>query len=323
MRRAALLVTLLLTLAGCAAVPDSGVPVTVRTVPPVRGDGEQPDVRVQAPGPVPGAGPVEVVRAFLGSAVSSDGGHAVARSFLTREARRAWPDAGPVRVFHLRDVAQTGNDGVRVLGTMVGAVGADGSFTPDPGPVDLTFRLRRNGGAWQVAAPPPGVYLQDVYFTQVYAPFTVYFASAGARRMVPDLRYLDRALGNAQPTELVRLLLGGPSAWLSPGVRSAFPPGTRLRGNVVSDRDVLVVDLTAEAASAGAAERALLSAQLAWTLRQFPMTGVRVEVEGRPFEVAGARGQWGSLNPASPAEALPAYHLDHGGVRVLVPGERS
>jgi hypothetical protein len=327
-RRAAPLVALVLALTACSGVPDDGGPVSVRTVPPVRAVQEEPDVRVQPPGPVPGAAPVQVVRAFLGAAVSSDGGHAVARSYLTREAHRGWPDAGPVRVFRLRDVVRTGVDAVRVLGTMVGLVGLDGTFTPTPGPVDLTIRLRRSGPSWQLATPPPGVYLQDVYFTQVYVPYRAYFVAAGTRRLVPDLRYLDRSLGNAEPSELVRLLLGGPSSWLSPGVRTAFPPGTRLRGNVASDDDVLVVDLTAEAEFASAGDRALLSAQLVWTLRQFPVSGVRIEVEGRRFEAPGAGrvqgvGLWSSLNPASPVAALPAYHLGRGAVRVLVPGERS
>jgi hypothetical protein len=318
----------MLPLAACAGIPDSGGPVAVRTVPPAGTVPDEPDVRVQPPGPVPGNSPVQVVRGFLGAAVSSDDRHAVARSFLTREARRTWVDAGPVRVFRLGAVTAAGQDTVRITGTMVGVVGSDAAFTPSAGRVDVTVRLRRSGSSWQIAAPPTGVYLPDVYFTQVYIPYSLYFVATGTRRLVPDLRYLDRALGNAGPSALVRLLLAGPSSWLAPGVRSAFPVGTRLRGNVVQDREVQVVDLTAEAELATAGDRALLSAQLVWTLRQYQIAGVRLEVGGRHFEVAGT-GQvqgtdsWAHHNPASPARPPTAYHLDHGEIRVLVPGQGS
>jgi hypothetical protein len=309
-------------------VPDGGAPVTVRSVSPAEAVQEEPEVRVQAPGPVPGNSPVQVVRGFFNAAVSGDDMHAVARGFLTREANRVWEDDGPVRVFHLREVRAVAPDAVRVLGTTVGTVGLDGALTPSGEPVELTLRLRRSGDSWQIDTPPPGVYLQDVYFTQVYVPYSVYFLAAGARRLVPDVRYVDRSLGSAEPSQLVRLLLGGPSRWLAPGVRTAFPPGTGLRGNVVRDGGVLVVDLTAEAEYAGAADRALISAQLVWTLRQFPESGVRVEVEGRPFTAprAGAvqdMALWAELNPASPVHDVPAYHLDRGSVRLLVPGTDS
>jgi hypothetical protein len=321
-------VLLVLPLAACAGVPDGGAPVAVRTVPPAGSVQDEPDVRVQPPGPVPGNTPVQVVRGFLGAAVSSDDRHAVARSFLTREANRAWVDAGPVRVFRLESVTAAGPDTVRVAGTMVGALGSDAAFTPSAARVDLTVRVRRTGSYWQIATPPAGVYLPDVYFTQVYVPYSVYFVATGTRRLVPDLRYLDRALGNAGPSALVRLLLGGPSAWLAPGVRSAYPAGTRLRGNVVQDRDVQVVDLSSEAELATPGDRALLSAQLVWTLRQYQINGVRLEVEGRRFDVPGTGevqgiGRWDHNNPANPAQPPTAYHVDHGEVCVLVPGAGS
>jgi hypothetical protein len=325
---AVVLLAVVLPLGACASVPDGGRPVSVRTVPPAGTVPDEPDVRVQPPGPVAGSSPVQVVRGFLNAAVSSDDRHAVARSFLSPEARRGWSDEGPVRVFRLASVTSAGPDAVRVRGRMAGAVGADGAFTPSDRPLDLLLRLGWTGSVWQLVTPPPGVYLQDVYFTQVYIPYSAYFVAAGSRRVVPDLRYLDRSLGNAEPSELVRLLLAGPSGWLAPGVRTAFPAGTRLRGNVVRDDDLLTVDLTAEADFASPEDRALLSAQLVWTLRQFPVNGVRIEVEGRGFEAPGAGGVqdvnlWSHQNPAAPEVDLPAYEVRGGAVRVLVPSPRS
>ncbi|MCW2569502.1 MAG: Lipoprotein LpqB, beta-propeller domain-like protein [Mycobacterium sp.] len=327
-RYAALAVALVLPLAACAGVPDGGAPVSVRTVPPAGSVQDEPDVRIQPPGPVAGSSPVRVVRGFLNAAVSSDDRHAVARTFLGAEAARAWPDDGPVRVFRLASVTSAGPDTVRVRGRTVGVVGTDGAFTSSDRPLDLLLRLRWTGSVWQLVAPPPGVYLQDVYFTQVYIPYSVYFVAAGSRRVVPDLRYLDRSLGNAEPSRLVRLLLAGPSSWLAPGVRTAFPPGTRLRGNAVRDDDVLTVDLTAEADFASPDDRAMLSAQLVWTLRQFQVNAVRIEVEGRRFDAPGvgdvqAVDRWQHLNPAAPAPDLPAYQVRGGAVRVLVPSPGS
>jgi hypothetical protein len=300
----------------------------VRTVPPAGTVPDAPDVRVQPPGPMAGSTPVQVVRGFLNAAVSSDDRHAVARAFLGPEARRSWRDDGPVHVFRLAAIVASGPDTVRVRGRTVGEVGADGAFTPSDGALDLQLRLRSTGSTWQLVTPPAGVYLQDVYFSQVYIPYSVYYVAAGSRRVVPDLRYLGRSLGNAEPSELVRRLLAGPSSWLAPGVRTAFPPGSRLRGNVVRDRDVLTVDLTAEADLATPENRVLLSAQLVWTLRQFPVGGVRIEVEGRRFDAPGAGevqgvGLWAHHNPAAPEQDLPAYQVRRGDVRVLVPSPRS
>ncbi|HEY0359620.1 MAG TPA: hypothetical protein VGD11_13635, partial [Mycobacteriales bacterium] len=186
-RYAALAVALVLPLAACAGVPDGGAPVSVRTVPPAGSVQDEPDVRIQPPGPVAGSSPVRVVRGFLNAAVSSDDRHAVARTFLGAEAARAWPDDGPVRVFRLASVTSAGPDTVRVRGRTVGVVGTDGAFTSSDRPLDLLLRLRWTGSVWQLVTPPPGVYLQDVYFTQVYIPYSVYFVAAGSRRVVPDL----------------------------------------------------------------------------------------------------------------------------------------
>jgi hypothetical protein len=309
-------------LSGCAGVPSGGEPVVVRRIPPAGSVQDESDVALQPWGPLPGAGPEQLVRGFLDAAVSSDDRHGIARSFLTPTAARTWEDDETVQVFRLGPVTAVGRDVVRVTGTMVGSVGVDGSFTPAGGVLNLTYHVVEIDGSWRIANPPPGLMLTYNYFSLVYVPYSVYFLTPDGSRLVPDLRYLEKSLGNARRSRLVRLLLGGPSDWLTPGVRTSVPPGTRLRGNVVQDGDVFVVDLTGEAELASLLDRGRLSAQLVWTLRQFPITGVRIQVEGRPLDVPGVgelqeTEQWAGYNPAAPERGTSAYYVSGGAVRLL------
>jgi len=278
-----------LALTACAGVPDSGAPVPVRRVPPAGTVQDEPDVRVQPRGPVPGSTPEQVVRGFLDAMVSAEDDHAIGRSFLTPEAGRTWADDSGVRVFELDTVAEVRPGLVRVTGEQHGVLAVNGSFTPSRSPVSIQLRLREVAGSWRVDNPPAGVLLRDVYFTQLYTAYAVYFGAPGtAPRLVPDLRYVERSIVTARRNTLVRLLLGGPSAWLAPAVRTGFPAGTQLRGNVVEDGQVVVVDLTTEAEIAAPADRTLMAAQLVATLRQLPVIGVRILLEGQQFEVPGA-----------------------------------
>ncbi|NAZ88863.1 hypothetical protein GTR00_22625, partial [Kineococcus sp. T90] len=89
--RRAVVALALAALTGCAGLPRSG--------PVVAGGHVQDDprlglLRVVPQGPVPGATPEEVVRGFVLAAATGVGEQAVAREFLSPDARRTWrPDA--------------------------------------------------------------------------------------------------------------------------------------------------------------------------------------------------------------------------------------
>ena len=79
-------------------------------------------------------------------------------------------------------------------------------------------------------------------------------------------------------TSLVRLLLDGPSPWLSVAVTTGFPAGTGLAIDAVPVVDgVATVDLTRQALRASEEQRRMLQAQLQATLDDIPeVTGLAI-----------------------------------------------
>jgi len=327
----------LLVVTGCG-VEDDGSAVPVRRIPP----GALPDepvVREQRTGPQPGGTPEQSVTGFLDASRFSVDRHAQSRSFLTEQAERSWRDDGPVRVVTVASVSvvsevRAGQPArVRVVGRTTGQVEPNGAFTDWPADrdprIDQTFTLQAVDGLWRLEDPPRGVWLRDVDFRQAYRSVEVYFLDRDRDVLVPDLRYIDRLLPRvAQPTAVVRALLGGPSRWIAPGVRTAFPPGTRLLGNVApaADEEDVVVDLSSEVESASQPERRLIAAQLGASLAQY--TGVRVQVSGRPLVIDGlpevqAAEQWEGYDPNAPKPGLEPYYVARGRLDRLDPGDRT
>jgi hypothetical protein len=131
-------------------------------------------------------------------------------------------------------------------------------------------------------------------------------------------------------TALVRALLHGPGPWLDPAVRSAFPQGTELLGNVPVDPDgVAEVNLSTSVRQASPTQLSALSAQLVWTLRQLSeITAVRLLADGAPLAVPGVpveqpRSAWSSFDPAAPPSFAAAVYRAGGrwhGIPRDVPG---
>jgi hypothetical protein len=85
------IVTLIVTLSGCASIPGSG---PVLSGPAIEADPRAGMVQVGGYSPAPGATPAGIVSGFLQAAVGFSSDHQVARSFLTPQRRLAWrPDA--------------------------------------------------------------------------------------------------------------------------------------------------------------------------------------------------------------------------------------
>jgi hypothetical protein len=116
-------------------------------------------------------------------------------------------------------------------------------------------------------------------------------------------------------TALVRALVDGPGDWLAPSVRTGFPSGTVLLGNVpVDPTGVAEVNLSSSVRQATAVELHALSAQLTWTLRQVSdVSAVRILVEGGPLAVPDqpinqSVKAWPTVNPApAPPSSIGAY----------------
>ncbi len=320
-RRARVAVVLLaagLGLAGCG-VPNGGPVVVVNTPPPagVAEDGPVParqsDSQVQ---PSAAHDPTELVRLYLTAAgtdptVVTD----VVTAFLTDNGQQSWRHTSGTAVLHVdryqsSRVSDTVTN-VRATGRYLGLLDESGAVNVWPTDrrttFDHTFRAVRTNGAvgteWRIDNPPSGLLLSDDALRTRYDVTPVYFLSPNQRTLVPDLRYTPKTVReDKRRTQLVEWLLAGPSSWLAPAVRTAFPKGVKTRGNVVNEEGKVVVDLSSDASVVQHPE--LMSAQLSWTLRPVMSRSLEIQIEGRPLDVPGAgreqgREQWRTMNAAS------------------------
>ncbi|MGB9378625.1 MAG: LpqB family beta-propeller domain-containing protein [Mycobacteriales bacterium] len=318
---AALAASLLVT--GCARVPTSGAAVSVRDVPPVAVD-DFSDVRLQPLRPSRGETPEAIVRGFVAAMKSATGGHEIGRSYLTTAASDAWRDDAGTQIVTVASLTSTsgpsGTVRVRLAGRQQATLAKDGAYVPTDKRLGLDLRLQKVQGEWRIANPPPGVLMPSEDFQQVYRSVDLFFLSPDGGTVVPDRRYFD-VKAAALPTRMAQALLAGASDWLSPGVRTAFPDGTRLRSNVIRDGDFFVVDLSSDVLAASPSDQAALAAQLVWTLvKRFSVAGLRLLADGRPLRVQSGDGllkrdAYAGYDPRVVATQVPAYYLSNGSLR--------
>lgn len=272
-----------LALAGCATLPTSG---PVQTADPVIPAGYSVDVLAE--GPTEDATTQQIVDGFLrASAYGFTDDFAVARLYLAAGVAERWDPAAQVRVYSAAKnpgIAVGSDGGIRVTVDQVAYVDSDGRYTERaPSPTTTSFTLVRDAaGQWRIAALEDGILISDLNFSQTYSASSLWFPTADATSLVPDIRWYPF---EGRATTLVTGLLGGPSGWLQPAVTTAFPQGTRLRGSVAVQDGVALVNLSGEALGADVAQRALMLAQLHTTLSAVTLvTSVEVTVNGAQFE---------------------------------------
>ena len=278
----ALLVVLVLAgLTGCVNLPTSG--------PVEKVEGQQPAcqscVNVEVAPPATGDSPRQVVDGFLRANANYQPGYAVARQFLTKAAAEAWsPDQG-VTIYNGSPVQGAGT--VVLRGEVVGALNEMRTFSPRRQNLNWDFEVEQENGEWRIAHPPSDLFVRDTSFETLYRSYDLHFVgSTGA--LVPEPIYLPdlRAPGNVA-SALVKALLEGPSDWLSPAVTTAVPPNTSLSmDSVTLVNGVAQVPLSESLLQTTDAARALLAAQLVYTLQQ--VTGVQkvlLQVNNLPFRV--------------------------------------
>jgi hypothetical protein len=285
---------IVLGLAGCAGVPDSGAVKDEKSLPLIA---EADDVRVLAESAHAGQSPVEVVRGFLRAAASFEDDHAVARTYLEGRAASAWRPSGSVvygdgpdpRIVLTSSTPTTAV--VSFSAPKVADISADGTWRPAPANTVLRdrFTLVKRAGEWRMSAPPPGLRLTPGDIERSFRAVSVYYLNPGRDVVVPDHRYLP-VQRRALSTALVRALLDGPSRALAGAVRTAVPAGTKLIGTAPVVDGIVTVDLSRAVLDADARGLVELSAQLVWTLRELgaEFTGLRLLAEGAPLKVAGA-----------------------------------
>jgi hypothetical protein len=275
------LVLVLFALAGCVSVPTSG--------PIEKVEGQQPAcqncVNVEVAPPAPGDSARKVVEGFLLANANFQPNYSVARQFLTRAAAQAWSSDQGVTIY--TGGPQGEGPDVKLVGDVVGALAPDRTFSTRNEDLNVDFKLVRENGEWRISKPLPGLFVTKFAFDKFYERYDLFFVgSAGA--LVPDSVYLPdlRAPANIA-SALVKALLGGPSDWLAPAVRTAVPPNTTLSVDSVTLSDgVAQVPLSESVQQLADPERTLLAAQLVYTLKQ--VIGVKKVLllsDSRPIRV--------------------------------------
>jgi hypothetical protein len=289
-RPAALVLGLLLSsaLTGCIALPDDG-PVHESST---TGSGNRADAMTVDPlGPQPGQSPSEVVKGFLDAMQATPIDDTVARQFLTDASAELWDPARTVvyddislprlspESGKLVDVTLTGADEIDGRGTWQGAL-------DDRAETDLRFAVIEEDGESRIAGPPNQLIVPRIWYAQRFRQVSLYFFNPTSQVLVPDPVFVPRGVDLA--SILVQRLIAGPDPDLLGNSRNLLPGGADPDLTVpVSADGVATVDL-GDVPVPSLADRGLLVAQLAWTLRQdTSVDRLQVLVDGTPMTLPG------------------------------------
>ncbi|NKE57229.1 hypothetical protein FXN61_10440 [Lentzea sp. PSKA42] len=240
MKRLALLVLVLVTLSGCAAIPTNTQPK------PIGSKDSKATNTVSAPEPRQNIDPFMLVRDFIDATSNPDRDFAAARAYLTPEADKKWDTRNPtiietsfstVPASQAPPAPQDKTQTVLLQGKYVGRLGNDNSFVPRLGDVQQAVRLERNSeNQWRISEPPPGVYMPQNLFNSNYRRVTLYFYNPEFTVLVPDPRYVVIPPATSIPTRVTELLIKGPGdPRAGPRPPASCPAAARPSGRPGSD----------------------------------------------------------------------------------------
>ncbi|MFT4262259.1 MAG: LpqB family beta-propeller domain-containing protein [Nocardioides sp.] len=285
LRLVAALVLLAGCLTGCMGVPSAGPVVSVGADQQTAGD---TGIAIDPRPPRSGMSPQEIVDGFLEAMLATPLQTSTAQQYLTRDARAAWDPSDQVMVYSDREAATTDGDHVTVTLGAAWSIDERGAWegaVPDADRA-LGFDVVQVDGQWRIARAPDALIVPDWWFEGRYQQMSLYYFNADHTMLVPEPVFVPR--GNELATVLVRDLVLGPGAGLDGVVHSVVPEGVGQGLSVPVDEDG-VADIALTGGAAGSArplttdEVALLTAQLAWTLRQDPdIREVRLSIGGQP-----------------------------------------
>ncbi|WP_369183918.1 LpqB family beta-propeller domain-containing protein [Streptomyces sp. Y1] len=324
---------LALVASGCAAMPDSG---GISRVELSQGAADKNlQARVYPLGPAKGAGPRELLTGFL-DAVTADEGFDVARQYLTENAAAHWnPEAG-IQVLSDNMVKRTVQAATTeadttaqftVSGSMVASVDTKHSYLLADGPSasDFTF-VREKGGEWRIDKLPPGVIMNETNFRNTYRQVDRYFytapdpsafiaGSSPQEVLIADPIYLRRRMDPLMAA--AKAVVAGPSDWLNPVARTAFPPGAGVDRVTVDDNRAAHVQLLGVDVSDPATCRRMAN-QLFYTLADQVKGQVeRLELKGQRGTCTASRTDAPNTGPgalAGPPPAIQYYQRADNGV---------
>lgn len=315
MRRLLVLLSALFLLAGCASMPTSGpVKETGKVVAPTEDEGFAIDPRP----PQPGASPTDIVLGFLDAMQATPIQTTVARRFLAHDLASSW-NPQVETITYADKTLPHGAGLVSVDLQDANHLDAQGTWQGPISAADarLRFPMVRERGQWRIAAAPNALIVPQSWFDSRFTQVSLYFFDPTGRILVPEPVFVPR--GTQLATALVRDLVAGPSKALSGVVRTFLPTGLSSGLSVPVDADgIAAVDLNGELGQQSPHTLQLMTAQLAWTLRQDQaITALRLSIGGRPVDATGgvtdigARGDDG-YDPAGPPGTDRLYGLDKG-----------
>ena len=301
------------------------------------------DIQVLPPGPAVGAAPIAVVQGFISAESSPEGQHAIARQYLTADAR--WVDK-EVQVYDPASLriteskpgptsadreSRSGRNsvGLSVVFTKLGLLTSDGEYSSiKPTRVKQAYTVvRGRNGEWRISSPPSGLRLTPADRDRSFRARRLFYLSPSLKapvHVVPDLVLLP--VGQHAAQAAVERLLQAPSEAIAGSVTTAFPAGTRLLSLRSEPGGLYRVDLSSDVERASDQQRRALSAQLVWTLRGLDARfhRLRLTAAGKPLAVPGEdevqnADDWTVFDPEGLADG-PLYFVAGGRLRTTTSG---
>ncbi|MFE2727538.1 LpqB family beta-propeller domain-containing protein [Kitasatospora sp. NPDC059327] len=302
---------------GCAAMPDSGGVSKVELAQDAVDKNLQ--VRVFPMAPPKGAKPRDLLAGFL-DAVTADESYDTARMYLTDEAAAKWKPDARIQVLSATPSlpSQTVTEAessfaAPVSGMVVAEVDAKHSYTFLDGQKDVDFQFafvrEKKSGEWRIDALPDGVLINETNFRISYRQVDRFFYAAddpsapgtpvigSPEVLIADPIYLRRRIDPL--TSAAKAVVAGPSDWLAPVARTAFPPGSNVdRVSIDEARTAHVVLAGVDLGGTMLCKR--MAAQLFYTLADQGKGQVdKVDLKG-PRAGAGCQVARGDLPKTGP-----------------------
>lgn len=272
---------IVLGVSACARIPTSS---GIEAVPVGSAqNGGAPYVRPRPP--AAGASPTEIVDGFVQAGVGADDDYAIARSYLTAEARASWDPRAGVMVYangpglavsaggepssatlRLQAVSQVDQLGVRTV--------LDGSLERE---IDVALELVDD--QWRISRPPAGIFLSEEVFEILFTSSRLYRLDRTERLLVPDVRWVE---SQERVAETLRHL-GGPAAPVLDGAVGTAVPEDLARQRAKTRPDAgggTRIELPVSVAQLPAARRALAVAQIRATVDALHLPGDVVITSG-------------------------------------------
>ena len=303
MKRLSLLVLVLVTLTGCAAIPTNTQPK------PIGSKDSKASNTPAAPEPRQNIDPFMLVRDFLNATANPDSDYAAARAFMTPEANKNWDTKNPTIIetgFSTVPTSQAAQDKTQTVllqGNYVGRLGSDNAFVPQLGEFRIPVKVERTSdNQWRISEPPLGVYMPQNLFNTTYRRVTLYFYNPEFTVLVPDPRYVVIPPATSIPTRVTELLIAGPGDAVRDTLVSALGTETeKFSDTKESDDGALEVNLTNVGKDLTPEKRKQIVAQVVKSYSGVTSSRVRVLVDGqqilpdqrdyRPSDVSATAGE--------------------------------